>query len=249
MRIHLLAGRLPLPSRNNFVSAIGEPLTKISEHMFRALWHNYLKNKGAINIVYWSEQFNNPTVFNLVLKSLSDAGWITCHSIPSRNWAEASLNETKLLEYCTTEELESIRAHNKFKQYRLVNNQSTKTSATRLNGKVTNTGLVREGFMQAGNTRFTYDQHYMDLYSDSIRLNLTKSMDKIAQMYPHMRHDHASYDSISSDILDYHLTTNDTFTRGDNYNDSRGRAISSALSKVANPISCKDFRSLLVIPE
>ena len=249
MRTQLLSGRLLLPSRNNFVSSIGETFTQLSEHLFRALWHNYLKDKGSINIVYWSEQFNNPKVFNLVLKSLSDANWITCHSIPARNWAEASLNEAKLLEYCTIDELESIRAHNKFKQYRLVDEASTKSTATRLNGRVRNTGLVRDGFMAAGNTRFSYDQNYMSQYSDAIRLNLTKSMDKIAEMYPQMRHDHASYDSISSDILDYHLSTNDTFTRGDNYNDSRGRAISSALGKVANPISCKDFRALLVIPE
>ena len=249
MRTQLLSGRLSLPSRNSFISSIGGHFTQLSEHLFRALWHNYLKDKGSINIVYWSEQFNNPKVFNLVLKSLSDANWITCHSIPARNWAEASLNEAKLLDYCTIDELESIRAHNKFKQYRLVDEASTKSTATRLNGKVRNTGLVRDGFMAAGNTRFSYDQNYMSQYSDAIRLNLTKSMDKIAEMYPQMRHDHASYDSISSDILDYHLSTNDTFTRGDNYNDSRGRAISSALGKVANPISCKDFRALLVIPE
>lgn len=249
MRDKLLRGSIELPNYQAFSAKIGDYYAALANKLLTAMWYAYLKNKGTVSLVYWSDRFDNQAVFNIVLLSLSDAGWITCHSIPSRNWAEASLNETKLLEYCATEELESIRAHNKFKQYRLVDSKSTKTAATRLNGKVTNTGLVREGFMQAGNTRFTYDQHYMDLYSDSIRLNLTKSMDKIAQMYPHMRHDHASYDAISSDILDYHLSTNDTFTRGDNYNDSRGRAISSALGKVFNPISSKDARALLVIPE
>jgi hypothetical protein len=40
-----------------------------------------------------------------------------------------------------------------------------------------------------------------------------------------------------------------TFTRGTTFLDSRGRAISSSLGKIANPIGNKDFRSLLVIPE
>ena len=249
MRDKLLRGSLELPNYSAFSTKIGHYYATLADKFFRAMWYAYLKNKGSVSLVYWSDRFDNASVFNIVLLSLSDANWITCHSIPSRNWAEASLNESKLLDYCTIDELESIRAHNKFKQYRLVDETSTKATATRLNGKVRNTGLVRNGFMAAGNTRFSYDQNYMEQYSEAIRLNLTKSMDKIAQMYPQIRHDHASYDSISSDILDYHLSTNDTFTRGDNYNDSRGRAISSALSKVANPISCKDFRALLVIPE
>ena len=103
--------------------------------------------------------------------------------------------------------------------------------------------------MKAGNTRFSYDQAHMEKYADVIQQNLTKSMDKIAEFYPELRHDRASYDTISCDILEYHIESNTTYTRGDNYNDSRGRAISSSLGKVANPISCKDFRALLVIPE
>ena len=249
MRDQLFRGSLELPNYAAFSDKIGSDYAKLASKLFTALWHAYLKDKGTVSLVYWADRFDNAEVFNIVLLSLSDAGWITCHSIPARNWAEARLNETKLLEYCTIEELESIRAFNKFAHYRLTNEPSTKSRATRVNGKTLDTGLVREGFMKAGNTRFSYDQNYMAQYSELIRLNLTKSMDKIAEMYPQMRHDRASYDAISSEILDYHLNTNDSFTRGDNYNDSRGRAISSALSKVANPISCKDFRALLVIPE
>jgi len=61
-----------------------------------ALWRAYLKDKGNVNLVYWADRFANAKVFNLVLMSLSGGGWITCHAIPARNWAEASLNETKL---------------------------------------------------------------------------------------------------------------------------------------------------------
>ena len=249
MRQQLLDGRLPLPSRNKFVASIGEHYTRVTERMFNALWYAYLNNKGTISTIYWSAQFANAKVFNIALIALSNAQWLTSHSIPARNWAEAQLNENKLLEYCTQEELESIRAYYKYADYVLTNDSSTLTRATRLNGKTVDTGLVREGFMQAGNSRFTYDQELMSDYRDVIQANLTKSMDKIAEMCPNLRHDRASYDTISVDILNYYLESNATYTRGNNYNDSRGRAISSCLSKVGNPISSKDFRSLLVIPE
>ena len=249
MRNKLLLGQIELPSHEKFITAIGSYYANIANNMFVAAWRAYLKDEGSINLVYWSERFDNAKVFNVVLMSLSDAGWLICHSIPARNWAEASLNKDKLLEYCTETELTNIRAHKKFVHYRLVDNTSIKSKATRVNGSTKDTGLTRAGFCAAGNTRFTYDQKYMDQYSGVIRLNLTKSMRKIAERYPNMRKDEASYDTISSDVLDYHLVTDDSFTRGNNYNDSRGRAISSSLSRVANPISCKDFRALLTIPE
>jgi len=248
MRNLLLQGNIELPAYDKFVSAIGQHYTHLANKLMIALWRAYLKDKGNVNLVYWADRFANAKVFNLVLMSLSGGGWITCHAIPARNWAEASLNETKLLEFCSPDELVSIRAYKKFIHYRLGNSVSTKSSATRVNGCTTNTGLVRTGFMKAGNTKFSYDHNYMSDYSEVIRKNFTKSMDKIADMYPHMHHDQASYDTISSEILEYHLTTDELFTRGDNYNDSRGRAISSALSKVGNPIGFKDMRALLVIP-
>ena len=248
MREQILYGTLELPSYSKFVSGIGQHYTELANRMFTAAWRAYLKDKSTINLIYWADRFNNAKVFNLVLLSLSDANWLICDSIPARNWAEARLNEDKLLEFCTPDELESVRSHKKFVHYRLVNQPSVKSTATRVNGTTKNTGLVRQGFCDAGNSQFTYDQAYMSEYADIIRLNLTKSMTYMATMYPAMRHDQASYDVISSDILDYYLTSDEVYSRGNNFNDSRGRAISSSLSKVGNPISCKDFRALIVLP-
>ena len=247
IRLSILEGRLELPGFQNFVDAIGLANTELTARMFKAMWIAYLKDKGNISLPYWADRFDDMQVFNQVLISLSKAGWITCHSIPARNWAEAQLNEDKLLEFVSIDLLQQVRAFHKFTHYKLDRISSTKTNATRLNGKCRDTGLVREGFMLAGNTVFSYDQHYMREYQLIIQANLTKSMDKIAELWPDMRHDQASYDTISCSILDYHLNTTDTFTRGDNYNDSRGRAISSSLSRVCNPISSKDMRALLVI--
>ena len=247
MKERLLSGHLDLPNYQAFVSAIGPEMANLADKLFQALWYQYLKDKGTINSTYWSSRFNNPFIFNQVVMSLSKADWLISHAIPARNWAEMHINENKLLEYVSQSELEQIRAYNKHRQYLPTNELSTIDDLTRINGRVKNTGLIRTGFMKAGNSRYKYDTQMMQDYSFNIQSNLTKSMDKIAQLHPNMRHDRASYDTISIEIFDHLVQSDETYTRGNNYSDSRGRAISSALSKVANPISCKDMRSLLII--
>jgi Flp pilus assembly protein TadB len=86
-------------------------------------------------------------------------------------------------------------------------------------------------------------------YESAVVKNLTKSMDKIRNMYPEMKSTVSSYDEVSAGIYEWHKDNElEVFTTGNSINDSRGRAISSALSKVANPISQKDFRACLIIP-
>lgn len=247
MREQLLAGKLDLPNYQAFVSAIGPEMANLADKLFQALWFQYLKDKGTINSTYWSNRFNNPFIFNQVIMSLSKAGWLISHAIPARNWAEMHLNENKLLEFVSQDDLEQIRAYNKHLQYMPTNEESTVNHLTKVNGKTKNTGLLRNGFMKAGNSKYKYDTQMMQDYATIIQQNLTKSMDKIAESHPNLRHDRTSYDTISIDIFNHLVQSDNTYTRGNNYSDSRGRAISSALSKVANPISCKDFRALLII--
>lgn len=247
MKEQLLAGKLDLPNYQAFVSAIGPEMANLADKLFQALWYQYLKDKGTINSTYWSSRFNNPFVFNQVIMSLSKAGWLISHAIPARNWAEMHINEDKLLEFVTQDDLEQIRAFNKHRQYLPTHELSTIDNLTKINGKSKSTGLIRTGFMKAGNSQYRYDTQMMQDYSLIIQANLTKSMDKIAQLHPNMRHDRASYDTISIEIFDHLVQSDEVYTRGNNYSDSRGRAISSALSKVANPISQKDFRALLII--
>lgn len=249
MRESILQGKLELPNYAGFSKKIGPEMAEIANKMFKALWLNYLKNKGSISLTYWSERFHNPRAFNIVLMSLSKAKWIESHSIPARNWAEATLLEDKLLQFVSIDELEQVRAFNKFQQYRQVNELTSVSNTTRINGRTRDTGLTREGFMKAGNVEYSYDAKYMEDNYDTIKANLTKSMDKIADMCPNLRHDRASYDSISVDVLDYHINNpKERFRGGRRDSDSRGRNIQGPLSKVGNYISCKDFRSLLVIP-
>lgn len=254
MREQLFNGKLDLPSYQKFVAAIGPDYTNLADKFFKALWHQYLINKGTVSLPYWADRFNNPQVFNIILISLADAGWIESHSIPARNWAEANLLESKLYTWVTQTELAQIRATFKFSKYISRSEASTKASATRLNGKTQNTGLIREGFMKSGNTKYQFDTDYITDYYDVIRANATKSMDKVKAIIHasggEFVSDQATYDTISVDILEYHTQhKHEQFSRGDNYNDSRGRAISSGLSKVFNPISNKDARALLIIAE
>jgi hypothetical protein len=250
MRDQILNSTLTLPSHSVFLNALGSHQTEVAERFFQALWHNYLKDKSATSLPYWSEQFESQATFNVVLKSLAKAGWIIAHSIPARNWAESQINEDKLLQYVSIDELEQVRAHNKFIKYRLTQNQATTNNSTRINGRTKDTGLVREGFRKSANTKWQYDVSILTEYQPVVQANLTKSMDKIAEMYPELRSDRASYDTISTDILHFHLHSFDKqFSAGERNSDSRGRNISGALSKVANPISCKDFRASIIIPK
>jgi hypothetical protein len=246
----LLNGKLYLPNRDKFIQAIGPELTEITDQFFTSLWHLYLLNKGSTSLPYWADKFNDPKVFNIVLMSLAKAGWIITHSIPARNWGEAMINENKLLQYVSSSQLKQIRAYHKFTSYISENKEAKQSNRTKLAGKVTVTGIIREGFQLAGNTRYQYDTKLMEDYQYVLERNITKSMDKVKVKHPEFSSDETTYDSISIAILDYHISNPDmVMTRGENINDSRGRAISGALTKVFNPISSKDARSLLIIPE
>ena len=246
-RDQILRGSLELPGKSKFESALGEEVADMVNTMWNAIWHNWLVKEMPINSTAWYDRFNNPQTFNLVIMSLSKSGWIISHSIPERNWAEITLNTEHLLSYVTEAELKQVRADYKFSHYRMRNTVSKTADKVRLNGKTAKTGLVREGFMKAGNTAFSYDLNLLRKYKTPIQKNVTKSMDKIRQDWPDMRADETMYDEISLDVVEYIIEKPRTYTRGECVADSRGRAISSSLGKVFNPISSKDARALLVL--
>lgn len=251
MRERILYNRFQLPAYEKFLHAYGRHFTSLADRMLKALWSSYLHHgkNNNINLCYWADQFANDDILNEFLISLSRAGWITTLSAGFRNWAEASLNETKLLEYCTIDELISVRRHYKFVQYALtIEEPATDPTLVRVNDRIKHTGLRAEGAMHSSNQPFSYDTATMDEYRNVILRNLTKSMDKIRELNKHIHSDEASYDSVSVEILDYYINNDQQYTRGISYMDSRGRAISSCLSKVGNPIGFKDFRALLVLP-
>lgn len=247
IRENLLLGMLDLPEQ--IIQLSGSQEREAMEHMFASLWHRFLNNKSSTSTVYWYDKFESDKVFNNFLYHLSNAGWATIKTLPTKNWSEIELNESKLLQFIDKELLDNVRRSFKFNKYRMTNTSSTKYNVTRLAGKKQDTGLERKGFSRAGNSQFSYDTKYIEFYRDAIELNLTKSMRELG-LDAEEFNDDIDYASVSKEILDYHISNpNQVFTTGENINDSRGRAISSALSKVFNPISSKDARSLIVIED
>lgn len=242
---NLLLGMLDLPEQ--IIQLSGSEERDAMEHMFASLWHRFLNNKSSTSTVYWYDKFESDKVFNNFLYHLSNSGWATIKTLPTKNWSEIELNESKLLQFVSKEILDNIRRAFKFNKYRMTNTSSTKYNVTRIQGKKQDTGLERKGFSRAGNSQFSYDTKFISKYRDAIELNLTKSMRELG-LDAEEFNDDIDYASVSKEILDFHVENpNAVFTTGENINDSRGRAISSALSKVFNPISSKDARSLIVI--
>lgn len=240
----LYEGKLPFPGTMLFEEYPEQ--TKAIEAFWKAVWMNYLNNSET-NGLFWYEQLGIKC-YNDVVRRLSHHGWITSNSLTGRRWASVELNEDKLLQIVTPDELQEIKETYKYKKYVLECNEARASTLVRQNGETKRTGLVRTGFRDAGNTQFGYDMYKLKEYEVAVKKNLTKSMDKIRKDYPEMRTDGASYDAVSCGIFDWHYYhMYETYTTGDNINDSRGRAISQSLKKVANPIGNKDFRSALVI--
>lgn len=244
MREKILEGKLSYPGSAIFRDYPEQE--KEIDRFWKAVWFNYLNNNDT-NGLYWYEELG-AKLYNDLIRRLCKHGWVTSHSMSGRKWASVEINLNKLLEYVTEDELEVVKAEYKYSKYLLEFSEATKATSVRQNGTTKKTGLVRKGFRNAGNTQFGYDMTALAKYEDAVIKNLTKSMDKIRVMYPEMQSSISSYDEVSAGIYEWHKDNEyEVFTTGDNVSDSRGRAISQSLGKVANPISSKDFRAALVI--
>lgn len=244
MRDELLNGRLDYPGAKLLEAYPGK---EEEIHKFwKAIWLNFL-NDTSTNGIHWYERLGIK-LYNDMIRRLSHHGWVTSSAVSSRKWADVEINTDKLYEFVSPDELQSIKAKYKYTKYTLDRTEAKASRLVRQNNKTKRTGLVRTGFRDAGNTQFGYDMAALNKYEQAVKLNLTKAMDKVRIDYPEMKSTTSSYDTVSVGIYDYHFDNQlETYTTGENINDSRGRAISQCLKKVANPISSKDFRAALVI--
>jgi hypothetical protein len=246
----LLNGKMILPNKDQFTGYFGTDVAELTEQMMKAAWHSYVMSKGSISMLHWMKKFGNADVFNTVLKTLSDGGWLSVTSSSVRKWSDAKLNEAKLLEYLTPDELAGVREVKKFDLYlaKVDLNNEGKTDLVRQHGKVKSTGLVREGFAKSSRTQFYYDANKLVEYKGLVIRNTTKGMAKVRAKHDQMKSTSADYDCISVDIVNHIANEAPLMDLGESFIDTRGRAIKGALSNVANPIGYKDFRALLVIP-
>jgi hypothetical protein len=255
----LRVGKLEMPTIKGLEAKFGTQTYQQIQAMFSAMFHRYLI-KGAhltptgavthsVAMPYWAKRINNPKAHNIALKVLSKAGWITVSTRPNNNWSEAYINESKLLEYVTKEELDSTRMYHKFMDYKLSNTQSTTTNAVVQNGAKLKSTLTRTGFQKAGNVEFQYNTNQIYNYFKDVLIEVNKGIEKMILKYPQIATDHANYKELGREVLEYLSTQNATYTSGERTSDFRGRDIAGYLSKIGNPIGFKVMRSMLVIPE
>ena len=251
-RSMLFTGKLFMPRIAKIKSTYGAKTYESIERMFEAMWSKYLQHgdDGTISLPYWAEQIHNPKAMNIALNLLSKNGWIVSVSLPENNWGEARINKKKLLEFLTKTELDSIRKQFKFSKYIMnLEPEATESTRTRLNGKTMNTGLVRKGFMKSSNTKFRFDIDKMYEYKDEVITLVNKGITKMILNYPSISDDLANYSEVGKEVVNHYLYSNETYSSGQNTNDSRGRNIANYLNKIGNPVGFKIMRALLVIPE
>ena len=100
------------------------------------------------------------------------------------------------------------------------------------------TGLIRKGFMKAGNNKFSYDPTYILKYANYIAYNIDKDFHKSMK--------EVTYNEIVTSLVDYYGKVKGVYTLGNNVCDSRGRSIFQCTKKIFNPVSHKDARASLI---
>lgn len=254
IRLALLEGQFPDLMFKQVRKKHSKALAYAIRAMLQATWKHYLL-KGAEATTAtktFATQSKDIKAFNQILMALSKGGWITVYS--KNNWSEVYLNESKLLDYVTKDELINIRAYNKYKQFMLTNELATENNLVRINGKVKKAkGAFREGFRKAGNTEFMFDTQAMWENIDVIKAEVNKGMTKVrieqATQGNTMSEDKAMYDEIATAILEAIMYTPTAIYRpGQPINDSRFRNIAGYTDKVFNPVAFKVSRACLLIP-
>ena len=243
MRELLLRGAIKLPLSG--IDGLSESISLKS--WFESMWHAYLVKgtKGTISLPYWAKRVNNPKLFASVMKVLSEAGWVTSIALPKNNWGECYLNESKLLQYVSEDELHQIRMNYKWNHFTLTDKPVTKPI-----GKRSKYGLSRPGFDMAGNVLFQFDTDTMQAHYGTVIQLLNKGIDKSIEKYPHILDDLVNYANIGYEVLDSYISNPSAQYCSGNPNDEpRGRNNAGYLNKIGNPVGYKVMRALLTIPE
>jgi hypothetical protein len=252
MREQILLGDLPLPGYDKFDEheEFNEVLGTL-QSMWHSMWKHYCANKSSTSTVYWTKQAGagNTAMFLHGIKILFNSGWIELKT--TENYSSVAIKETKLLEFCSSIELEQIRLEVRMARYLPLVDTTDQhgLAAVYANGKRTDRKLSRPGMQIGAKSVFQLDRDALLENYEEILPEVTKGMDKVFLEWPDLKSDGANYSEVSEEVLKYLALEDHEFNMGVNNCDSRGRAIKSGLSKVMNPIGFKVARCLLVIPE
>jgi len=226
----------------------------VTEQMLNALVHNYANNLGSTSILYWIDKYSSNKEANRMIVRLAMSGYITTEC-KHANYATMIVNEAKLLEWYSKDELSQFIINTKLDKYAptAYTPKSSIEGATdvKLPSGIAKTGLVRTGFVKASQNKYKYDIPMLLKYQNHIVKYTAKSMTKMEAKLGYSLENPRGYDYesiiklvianiVENKDLDYNL--------GKLVQDSRGRAIFNTVRKVFNIISNKIARSLIVAP-
>lgn len=236
-REQLLSGVCLFPEQILNILNVNESDKDLIHSFWDSLWNAFIRDKN-ISAIVWSEQFNNEKLFAQLLMHLSNAGWISTRV--DNNYATIEFEANKLLKWLTQDEVNQMKFQHKTGHYRMKNSKSTLSKLVKIGNTRKETGLVREGFMKAGNNKFSYDCKYIKEYIPYIAYNIDKAYNVGVK--------EITYNEVVHDLTEYYAKVNDEFTLGNNLIDSRGRSIFQCSKRVFNPVSHKDARASLICP-
>ena len=234
-REELLNGTISFPKQIMDLVNPNESQKELIKGLWGALCFTFLSDKNVSAIV-WYEKFNNEKFFNKLLKHLCDSGWVI--SNVSNNYATLELNNEKLKKWISQEEINNLKYKHKCDHYLMTNSKSVLFKTIQIGNTWKETGLIRKGFMKAGNNQFSYDQTPINKYAEYIAYNIDKDFHKSTK--------EVTYNEIVNSLVDYYGKVKDTYTLGNNVCDSRGRSIFQCTKKIFNPVSHKDARASLI---
>lgn len=216
-----------------------------NEELLNALEWHWVNGDKPLSTPYWADKIGHKNLDNFIF-ALADAGWIISIANARARWGEFKLNSAKIDTILTRAEQKAYKTKIRVKKYAMRYVENYKSTLVKTASGVRATGLIRDGFSACANVGFKLDIAMLVKYYDSVRLNLTKSMDKVIDKYPTLSLDETNYKVISEELLDYYIFHSDNiYNLEGNISDSRGRSIYNALARVGNPIACKDFRACL----
>lgn len=220
--------------------------SKFTQRVLKSLERALVFNQDSIGLVQFSK--TNPAelvqlTFNLDKLNLAKTK-------VTKNYNSLSFN----LSLLDKELVEDWRQLMKVKEYALrLDTTSYPANLTKVNGKMIDTGLVRKGFAKVAKRKFSFDTSYLEQFRRPILQNIikgiTKSIDKgmISTKY---FADKASYTELANALLDHYIANPDAYYNLERNNgESRGRSNFHAQKRIGNPITYKDFRAIMQLPE
>ncbi len=249
----IMAGQLEMPNIYDMEGVYGTEVYKQIKSMFSAMWYAYLTSgkESPVSLPYWAKRIKHPKAMNQALKILSDAKWIIVSTRPNNNWSEAYLNESKLFDYVSKQQLDHVRMYNKFNKYKLEFHnldQDFGANKMKVNGKVYTVNHTCTGFAKTGKVPFQYDTKMLSKNFDTVLAEVNKGIENMIEEHPQIIEDHANYKAIGTEVLESLMYENGTYNSGPRTSDPRHRNNSGYLNKIANPVGFKVMRGLLTIP-